>query len=209
MAFNSFVVYETVATVGNLHKIVRLRRTQAEADADDAADADLSAHASAVSTPDNALPDWYFNPVDLSFAPEARTAVSLVDERKTIHRGLLRQQELALAAIWVDAARVSVYGKWLEMQWRAARLDANFSKDVAWGHLHAEASIDGGFWYSAHQVLIWAAYLPDDRSGWTFWNTTPGTIRNTFGGVDRATAVAMDLATAYSSTELAAYTRGL
>ena len=204
MPFNAFVVYETAGRATRSFKV-----SQAAATAAADADAALSAHVGVVAVPDSALPGWFFDPADQSLAPEARTGDSLKIERKTIHRGLLKQQESALEAIWADSARVSSYGRWLEMQWRAAQLDANFSKDEAWGYLRAEASIDGGFWYSAHQVLIWAAYLPDDRSGWTFWNTTPGTIRNTFGGVDRAAAVAMDLATAYSSTELAAYTRSL
>ena len=65
MAYNSFVVYETVG-----RRVRYLRQTQAEADADVAADADLSAHVGAVSTPDWVLPGHYFAPADLSFTAD-------------------------------------------------------------------------------------------------------------------------------------------
>ena len=65
MAFNSFVVYETVG-----RRVRYLRPTHAQASADVGADADLSTHVAAVSTPDWVLPGHYFNPADLSFTAD-------------------------------------------------------------------------------------------------------------------------------------------
>ena len=92
MAFNSFVVYETVG-----RRVRYLRQMQDQADADVVADADLSAHVGVVSTPDWVLPDHYFNPGDLSFTADA--VLSELDQLKAAARTTHAQLEAWTGAL--------------------------------------------------------------------------------------------------------------
>ena len=92
MAFNSFVVYETVG-----RRVRYLRQMQDQADADVAGDADLSAHVGTVSTPDWVLPGHYFNPGDLSFTADA--VLSELDQLKAAARTTHAQLEAWTGAL--------------------------------------------------------------------------------------------------------------
>ena len=188
MAFNSFVVYETVG-----RKVRYLRQTQAEADADIAADADLSAHVGAVSTPDAAIPGWYFHPGDQSLTAEAISDAQKIATRRGIIKDLLRNLEgvrgMASWAHWNNNnVRAQVYARWVEMQARAVSIDSNVLDDTKYAVLLAEASIPGDLWYvlfeegdaeatppDPQERPFWRFWLRNDRSAWIWYSTTGST----------------------------------
>ena len=190
MAFNSFVVYETVG-----RKIRYLRQTQAEADADVAADADLSAHVGAVPTPDAAIPGYYFTPADQSFAAESISDAQKIATRRGIIKNLLRELEgvrgMASWAHWNDNnVRAQVYARWVEMQARAVSIDSNVLDDTKYAVMLAEASIPGDLWYVLFMLgdeavppggnqehPFWRYWLRNDRSAW-IWYSTSGSTTN-------------------------------
>ena len=108
MAFNAHVVYVTDG-----RKVRYLRQTQAVANADAAADAELTAHVGAVATPDNVIPGWFFN-VDESFSADAPDDATQFTAWK---------QELSQKALMVDDAIRSHWANQTRRQssWETAR----------------------------------------------------------------------------------------
>ena len=151
---------------------------------------------------------------------------SIVAVRRSVHKQLLRGLEgISGLAAWAadndtgavplstelhGPARAKFYARWVEMQAIASSIDSNLENDTHWATLLAEASIPGRFWYVHYKLSlpgnmqddVWSFWLPDDRSGWVFYQTTgpetgaTATTPNSYTGAARG--VSMTPATGFS-----------
>ena len=129
---------------------------------------------------DDVEPGWYYTAAVMGPAPELSkpasvspdSARSFISDHRTELRELWRIAERAYSALWDNA---TVYGRWIEMNCRAAAVDANLSTASQLTVLLSEAQVAGDWWQVNHNATQWANVLVDDRSTWTYhWTDNEG-----------------------------------
>lgn len=160
-------------------RIVSVHATEAEGDTAAAADADYS------NIGDTDAIDWageepvaglgYRLADGKHYFELLADAVAGTDwlSRLTVLRSNWAAREDDFRGIWAarDGNAANLYVRWIEMNVRALAQPANITTDARYNKLLAESQIDGQFWYTHFSQTLWATYLPDDRSTWTYYST--------------------------------------
>ena len=168
------------------------------------ADAEVSHDTTDRELPDTFNPidgEWFLNTTDDKIELAGISDSDLIIERRqTILSNLRKLEEVQGLAVWAhwndDNARAQVYSRWIEMQVRAVYVDSNLSSNTKYEWMLAESLIPGNLWYvlfkmgseSSGNDLAWRAWLDDDRSMWTYYQTTGTTTTpNSRAGIARGT----------------------
>ena len=171
----TFITIETTDGVS----VVRSVHPTTEAAAANAVEKGWIAVADAVT--DDVEPGWFYTAGDSAAEPPVPARVSptgapdVASERRETLRLLWRRREADYSALWDNAV---VYGRHIEMNCRAAAVDANLTTSSRYETLHAEARWAGSVWQVRHSASLWGTVLSDDRSTWVYHWTGEGGAPN-------------------------------
>lgn len=128
-----------------------------------------------------AVPGWYVHNNVLQPESPFSAAQTLAMRKQRIVALLRALERIPRIEVWRGAdstgehrgARADSYGRWVEMQVRAAMVDANYSDVFKYNWMLQEASIPGPTWYWLHKLSDWIAKNTQaDRAMWRFFYTT-------------------------------------
>ena len=140
---------------------------------------------------DDVEPGWYI----IDDVPVRRPPPTAAETLAVVRADLLsewRQRESEFRAAWAAHAssKAADYHRWVELNCRAIKVDANLADDDRRELLQAESRIPGADWHIQHDPTAWAAIWPDTSSSpprdWAYYTTADGTDRHSRGGVEQA-----------------------
>ena len=119
-----------------------------------------------------AVPGWYVHNNVLQPESPFSAAQTLAMRKQRIVALLRALERIPRIEVWRGAdstgehrgARADSYGRWVEMQVRAAMVDANYSDVFKYNWMLQEASIPGPTWYWLHKLSDWIAKNTAGRS---------------------------------------------